>query len=206
MARSTNFPYVIKTDGATPIGNGLEALRRTGIVRVQSAAASYPVLTLEGNAFTLAANEQVTYLGFRLLNGLTLSANGVVKLAQASNADATATNTIAAVLRSSDTTPLAAATSFPAESSGYALIGVGAALAASAGPLLLLGRDAAAAGTTNVNLSAGAGAPLNDQGIATALVICEIYTVFRKTPPKIGEIDLPDRDAALLTRVIKQAV
>lgn len=205
MARSTNFPHVIKTDGATPIGNGLEGLRRTAIVRVQGPAASYPVLTLDGNPFVLAVNEQVTYMAFRLLHGLVLATAGVVKLAQASNADATAANAIAAVLRTNDTTPLAAATAFAAEASGYALIGATAAPAAVAGALLLTGRDAAGAGTANINISAISTAPQNKQGTPTALVICEIYTIFRKTPPKIGEIDLADDDAVLLTRVFKQA-
>jgi len=203
MARENNFPYDLKTDGYVSLGNGLEARRRTGIVRVVGSAVSHAVLTPDGAPLTLEAGELVTYLGIRLGHGLALASAGVVKVGLASNGDATAA-AIAATLRTDDATPLAAATTFDKDASGYALIVPATPVAATAGALQLFGRDAAAAGTADVAVSPGADAPDASNGVSTALVVVEVYSIARKAPLAFDEVFLPKADQTLQTRVIEQ--
>jgi hypothetical protein len=205
MARDDNFPFdLASADGFVPMGNGFEARRRTGIVRVRGSAVSHPVLNLDGSALTLLAGELVTAMAFRLGNVLTLASSGVPKLAQASNTNATASS-VGAVLRTNDTTPLAAATSFAVDAAGWALTTFQAPVAAVAGPLALFGRDAAAAGTADVAISPGAGSPSDDGGVPTALVYVELYTLNRKIPVRAEEAFLPKADQSRATRVIASA-
>ncbi|NJL82882.1 MAG: hypothetical protein HC890_07855 [Chloroflexaceae bacterium] len=205
MARDDNFPFdLASADGFVPMGNGFEARRRTGIVRVRGSAVSHPVLNLDGSALTLLAGELVTAMTFRLGHGLTLATSGVLKLALASNANATASS-VGAVLRTSDTTPLAPATSFAADGAGWALITFQAPVAATAAPLALFGRDAAAAGTADVAIAPAAGAPTGDDGQPTAIVVVELFTLSRKIPIRADDPFLPKVDQARNTRVIASA-
>lgn len=204
MARDSNFPYSLKADGFVSQGDGFEARRRTGVARISSSAVSHAITDEDGNAIALASGELISYISMRLINGVALGATGVVKVGLASDADATSASVAAAVLRSDDATPLTAATSFAAGASGYSLIAPQASVAASAGPLLVLGRNAAAAGASNVAIAPGADAPLNAAGDPTSLVLVEIYTISRKPPISDGELPLNKADQTTQTRVIEQ--
>lgn len=205
MARQDIFPYSFDEDGIISAGNGFEVERITGICRVVGSAVSHAIVKADGSAITLNVEQQFLYAGFRTLHPLTLASAGVLKVAQASNADATAATTVAAIARTDRATALAAATSFPANTSGWSLARLGTVTQPTAATLRLFGRDAGAAGAADVAISPGVGAPVSAAGVPTALVIVELFVARAKAPLKLEDVKsaLSKDDQLLMTRVIQ---
>ena len=167
MPAATFFPNDWREEGATLGDDGLLYSRLTGSALITAtpsgSAAGLALTDSTGAALTIPAASIVSDIKFRYFNAagnpIVLSTAGVLKVALAANADATSASVAAAVGRTGGTgAALAAATSFAADTSGSSAITLGGSVAnASAAPLLLFARDAAAAGTANYNMSCADG-------------------------------------------------
>ena len=191
MAPRTAFPFEHRLDGAAPMNSGWENVRETGVARIRStdsAAAEIDILKEDGSALTVPASTHFRGLSFRVIGeGLTLSANGVLKVAAAAETDATSASAIAAV------TTAAAATSIPTGSAGTSVIQYAGVANGSASTLKLFGTDAAATGTARNITSPG----------GNSLVVVELFYVRRQGAIAESDVTLSKTDKELITRVIE---
>ncbi len=187
MPVPTFFPNDWREEGSALGDDGLLYTRLTGSALITAtpsgSASGLPLLDQNGAALTIPAASIVTDIKFRYFNAagnpIILSTAGVLKVALAANADATSASVAAAVGRTGGTgAALAAATSFAADTAGSSAITLGGSVAnASAAPLLLFARDAAAAGTANYNMSCADG-----RGLVLVELFCQTRAVASRRP------------------------
>jgi hypothetical protein len=205
MPVSNTFPHNFREEGGTLGTDGMLYQRLTGVAQISAtpsgSTAGLALLNSLGLPLALPAVSAISDIKFRYINRagnpLVLSGSGVIKIATAANADATSTSVPAAVGRNEATqAALAAATSFAVDTVGYSAIPLGGFVAnAASTPLLLFARDAAAAGTTNRDLSCADG---------LGLVAVELYCITRLTAARFDGYTLSEAMLTALTPVITQ--